>query len=115
MNGLIACEPSDERAAVLAGLLHLMPGNGSEIQRQRLLTAMQRLGSVTSYEGARFLDCYDPRARVYELRLAGHRIKTVSQAMPTDSGVLRYVGVYVLERPASYPLLDGLGDAEAPA
>lgn len=115
MTGLTAGEPSDERAAVLADLLRAMPGNGSEIQRHRLLTAMQQLGSVTSYEGARFLDCYDPRARVYELRLAGHRIKTVSQAMPTDSGVLRYVGVYVLEGPATYPLLDGLDDEQAAA
>ena len=115
MTGGIAGEPSDERAAVLADLLRVMPGNGSEIQRHRLLTAMQRLGSVTSYEGARFLDCYDPRARVYELRLAGHRIKTVSKAMPTDSGVLRYVGVYVLEGPATYPLFDGLDDAEVQA
>ena len=115
MTGLIAGEPSDERAAVLADLLRVMPGNGSEIQRHRILTTMQRLGSVTSFEAARFLDCYDPRARVHELRLAGHRIKTVSQAMPTDSGVMRYVGVYVLERPATYPLLDGIDDAEVPA
>ena len=115
MTGGIAGEPSDERAAVLADLLRVMPGNGSEIQRHRLLTAMQRLGSVTSYEGARFLDCYDPRARVYELRLAGYRIDTIMRAMPTESGVLHQVGVYVLEGPATYPLLDGLDDAEVPA
>ena len=115
MTGLTAGEPSDERAAVLADLLRVMPGNGSEIQRHRMLTAMQQLGSVTSYEGSRYLDCYDPRARVYELRLAGHRINTVSQAMPTDSGGLRYVGVYVLEGPANYPLLDCLDDAEVQA
>lgn len=115
MNGPIACEPPDERAALLGDLLHVMPGNGSEIQRNRILAAMQRLGSVTSYEGARFLDCYDPRARVYELRLAGHRIKTVTRAMQTESGVLRYVGVYVLEVPATYPLLDGFDHAEVQA
>lgn len=115
MTGPMDGEPSDERAAVLADLLRVMPGNGSEIQRNRILTAMQRLGSVTSYEGARFLDCYDPRARLYELRLAGHRIKTVTRAMPTESGVLRYVGVYVLEGPATYPLIDDLDDAEVRA
>lgn len=115
MTGLVAGDPSEGRAVVLADLLRAMPGNGSEIQRNRLLIAMQRLGSVTSYEGARFLDCYDPRARVYELRLAGHRINTVSRAMPTESGMLRYVGVYVLEGPATYPLLDGLDDAEVQA
>lgn len=114
MTALTSGEPADERAVALADILRTMPGNGSEIQRHRMLTAMQRLGSVTSYEGSRFLDCYDPRARVYELRLVGHRIKTVTRAMPTDSGALRHVGVYVLEGPPTYPLLDGLND-EVPA
>ena len=108
-------EPSEERAIVLAEILRTMPGNDSEIQRNRMLTAMQRLGSVTSYEGSRFLDCYDPRARIYELRLAGYRVTTIMRAMPTESGVLHYVGVYVLEGPATYPLFDGLDAEQVPA
>lgn len=109
MTGLMVGEPSDERAAVLAGLLHVMPGNGSEIQRPRLLTAMQQMGSVTSYKGSRFLECYDPLARICERRLAGYRIETIMRAMPTESGV-HHVGVYVLEGTASSPLFDALDD-----
>lgn len=58
---------------------------------------MERLGSVTSYEGSRFLDCYDPRARVHELRRAGKDIKTIMRAEQTESGIFHRVGVYLLE------------------
>lgn len=115
MIGPTTGEPSDECSIVLAEILRTMPGNDSEVQRNRMLTAMQRLGSVTSYEGSRFLDCYDPRARIYELRLAGHRVTTIMRAIPTESGVLHYVGVYVFEGPATYPLFDGLDDEQVPA
>lgn len=115
MIGPAPGEPSEERAIVLAEILRTMAGNDSEVQRNRMLTAMQRLGSVTSYEGSRFLDCYDPRARIYELRLAGHRVTTIMRAMPTESGVLHYVGVYVLEGPPTYPLFDGLDGEQVPA
>ena len=108
-------EPSGESAIVLTEILRSMPGNDSETQRNRMLTAMQHLGSVTSFEGSRFLDCYDPRARIYELRLAGYRVATITRAMPTESGVLHYVGVYVLEGPATYPLFDGLDDEQVSA
>ena len=107
-------ETSSERAAILAEILRTMPGNDCETQRNRLLTTMQRLGSVTSYEGSRCLDCYDPRARIYELRLAGYRIKTVTRPMPTESGVLHYMGVYICEGPPVYPLLDGIDEVEVP-
>ena len=107
-----ASEPPDERAAGLANLLRAMPGKGSAVQCHRLLTAMQKPGSLTGYEGARYLDCYDPRARVYELQLAGRRNKTVSQSMLKGSGVLHYAGVYMLDGLASDLLLDGLDQAE---
>lgn len=103
-----------ERPTTFAEIVRTIPGNGSEPQRNRMLAAMQRMGSVTSYEGSRFLDCYDPRARIHELRLAGYRIATHSRAMPTESGELRYVGVYVLEAPTTYPLFAGLDDEQAP-
>ena len=115
MMGPTTGAPSEERAIVLAEILCSMPGNDSETQRNRMLTAMQRLGSVASYEGSRYLDCYDPRALIYELRLAGYRVTTIMRAMPTESGVLHYVGVYVLEGPATYPLFDGLDDEQAAA
>ena len=115
MIGAATGESSEERAIVLAEILRTMPGNDSEAQRNRILTAMQRLGSVTSYEGSRLLDCYDPRARIYELRLAGYRVTAIKRATPTESGVLHYVGVYVFEGPATYPLFDCLDDEQVPA
>lgn len=112
MIGPTPGEAACERAIVLAEIMRTMPGSDSETQRNRMLTSMQRLGSVTSYEGSRFLDCYDPRARIYELRLAGYRVTTVMRARPTESGVLHNVGLYVLEGVATYPLFDGLEDEQ---
>jgi hypothetical protein len=87
---------SDRRTA-FATILKLHPGNSGATQRTRMLTAMQMLGHVTTYEGSRYLDCYDPRARVYELRKKqGHLITTVMRDEPTESGVLHRVGVYFL-------------------
>lgn len=86
-----------ERYQVLAAILCTTPGNDCAAQRNRMQSAMEQLGSVTSYEGSRFLDCYDPRARVHELRQAGKRIKTLMRAERTESGVLHRVGVYALE------------------
>ena len=86
------------RIDALAEILHAMPGTNSVSQRNRILTAMQKLGSVTSYEASRYLDCYYPPARVYELRKAEHCIKTVMRGERTESGVMHFVGVYLLER-----------------
>lgn len=91
----------DERNQVLATILHTTPGNECATQCNRMMAAMQRLGSVTSYEGSRFLDCYDPRARIHELRRAGKKIKTVMRAEQTESGVFHRVGVYLLEESAN--------------
>ena len=86
-----------KRAGQLAAILAAMPGNDLVTQRQRMLTAMQKLGSVTTFEGSRFLDCYDPRARIHELRKTGTSIKTVMRAEQTESGVMHRVGVYLLD------------------
>lgn len=85
------------RNLVLATILRTMPGNGCAAQRNRMQIAMERLGSVTSYEGSRFLDCYDPRARIHELRKDGKRIKTVMREERTESGFFHRVGVYLLD------------------
>ncbi|MDY7579441.1 helix-turn-helix domain-containing protein [Herbaspirillum sp. RTI4] len=85
------------RTDALAAILHTMPGNDCAIQRGRMLAAMERLGSVTTYEASRYLDCYDPRPRIHEMRSAGKRIKTVYREEQTESGVYHRVGVYLLE------------------
>jgi len=106
-------DPADQRAEVLSEIRRIMPGNDSATQRNRMLRGMLRLGSVTTYEGSRLLDCYDPRARIYELRLAGYRIKTTMQARVTESGTLHYVGAYALEGSPTYPLFDDLDSEKA--
>ncbi len=85
------------RIEALAAILRTTPGNDCAAQRNRMLAAMEQLGSVTSYEGSRLLDCYDPRARIHELRQAGRNIKTVMRDEQTESGVLHRVGVYLLD------------------
>ncbi|KFX28244.1 helix-turn-helix domain-containing protein [Ralstonia solanacearum] len=86
------------RAAALKQILQTIPGNDSASQRQRALTAMRTLGSVTTFELMRHLDVYDPRPRIFELRHHhGHRIKTVMRAEQTEAGVVHLVGVYLLE------------------
>jgi hypothetical protein len=72
-------------------------GNNCHAQRERIITAIQELGSVTTFEAIRYLDCYDPRPRVWELRhLIGHKIITHMRAEQTESGVLHRIGVYMM-------------------
>lgn len=85
------------RTEALAAILNAMPGNDCAVQRQRIQTAMEHLGSLTSFEASRHLDCYDPRARIHELRRAGKNIKTVMRDELTKSGVLHRIGVYLLQ------------------
>ena len=85
------------RAESLPMILHDMPGNDFEAQRNRMIAAMERLGHVTTFEASRYLDCYDPRPRIHELRNAGKRIKTVVRQEQTENGVHHSVGVYFLE------------------
>lgn len=87
-----------DRQNQLRTILERFKGIDAAAQRTRILTAMQEHGSVTTFEAIRFLDCYDPRPRIWELRhLFGHKIKTHMRAEPTESGELHRIGVYILE------------------
>jgi hypothetical protein len=86
-----------DRENHLRAILARHPGNESSSQRLRIHTAMQELGSVTTYEASRHLDCYDPRPRVWELRRDGIQIKTHVRMVQTESGVSHRVGVYMLD------------------
>lgn len=86
-----------QRGQVLAQILEDIPGNTSGTQRARLMAAMLALGSVTSREGSRCLDCYDPRARIHELRNQGVQIITAIRTEVASGGEIRRVGVYVLK------------------
>ena len=89
-------DPSGERAIVFAAILKAQPGTDAHTQRGRILSAIKQLGSCTTFEASRYLDCYDPRARVHDLRKRGTDIITVMRRLPTESGALHSVGVYMM-------------------
>lgn len=93
-----AYDTPPERIAALHAIRDRSPGNDGVKQRQRALEALQTLGHLTTFEGSRYLDLYDPRARVMELRNAGNRIATTWRMVPTESGRLHRIGVYSLVR-----------------
>jgi len=87
-----------DRETQLKAILERFKGIDADTQRTRLIFAMRELGSITTFEAIRFLDCYDPRPRIWELRhLFGHKIKTHMRAEQTESGVFHRIGVYFLE------------------
>jgi uncharacterized protein YcaQ len=80
----------------LQGLARTMSGNSGATQAARLLEAL-RYGPITTNECRRFLDVFDPAARVRDLRHKhGHEIETHWQHSVTEQGVAHRVGLYVL-------------------
>jgi hypothetical protein len=86
----------NERETTLRNILQRHRGNECQAQRTRIFAAIQELGSVTTFEASRLLDCYDPRARVKELRRDGHKIATHMRAIQTESCVFHRLGVYLM-------------------
>lgn len=86
------------REIKLREILSRFPGVTSHAQRTRIITAIQELGSVTTFEANRILDCVDPRARKAELKHKfAYPIKTHFRHVATESGELHRTGVYYLE------------------
>jgi len=90
-----------ERRAALLAVRESIPGTASACQRTRLLTAIQKLGSVTVFEAQRCLDIADPRPRKLELVREGHPIQLAWAKLETEAGVLHRVGRYFLARDAA--------------
>ena len=86
-------EPEKIKALHLLRDLH--PGVSSEVQCARIRNALSRF-SITTFEAMRYLDVYDPRARVMQLRNAGDAIDTHWQTVITEAGERHRVGVYTL-------------------
>ena len=86
--------PRDKRHALTA-IRKAHPGNATRTQCERIRAALAQF-SITTFEAMRFLDCYDPRARVMQLRRSGEAIDTHWQAIVTGSGDRHRVGMYVL-------------------
>ncbi|HEX5277483.1 MAG TPA: helix-turn-helix domain-containing protein [Fluviicoccus sp.] len=88
------------RIMTMAAILTAHPGISAAAQRRRLLLALEALGSVTTYEGSRYLDLYDPRARKKELCKEGVEIDTIPARVVTESGEVHRIGRYVLKSQA---------------
>ena len=91
---------SPEKRTALAAILKANPGTSSVVQCTRIRTALSQF-SITTFEAMRYLDCYDARARVVQLRKAGERIDTHWRTIITESGDRHRVGLYVLKGGAS--------------
>lgn len=86
--------PAQKREALEAIRL-ATPGTDSKAQCARIRAALAQF-SITTYEAMRYLDCYDPRARVMQLRNDGARIATHWETIVTESGDRHRVGLYVM-------------------
>ena len=87
---------SPEKKAALISLRDQYNGADAPAQRERLLQALGRY-AISTFEASRYLDIYDVRPRVWELRHKhGRNIDTVWQIVVTESGQTHRVGVYSL-------------------
>lgn len=89
--------PSKRRA--LAAILKAHPGNSCAAQCERIRAALAQF-PLTTFEAMRYLDCYDPRARVMRLRDEGHAIVTHWRTVTSEAGTKHRVGLYALEAQA---------------
>lgn len=89
-------QTSPAKRKFLEGLARTMSGNAGASQCQRLLEALRRYALSTA-ECQRYLDIYDPAARVHNLRHRdGHTIETCWWYGETEQGVVHRVGLYTL-------------------
>lgn len=86
--------PSTKRHA-LAAIRRMFPGTSCEAQCNRIREALSQF-SLTTFEAMRFLDCYDPRARMTQIRRSGVAVDTHWQTIVTECGDRHRVGLYVL-------------------
>ena len=97
--------PTPTRTA-LEAILNAHPGNSAMQQCVRIMAALSKF-AITTFEAMHSLDCYDPRARVMQLRNAGERIDTCWQSIASESGERHRVGLYVLAQKVARHSLAG--------
>ena len=96
MKGLATnTTPPEDKRSALSAILEAYPGNTCAVQCDRIRAALSQF-SLTTFEAMRYLDVYDPRARVMQLRNAGERIDTHWRRIYTEAVKPHRVGVYVL-------------------
>jgi hypothetical protein len=86
--------PEYKRVA-LDAIRKAIPGTQNKAQCERIRTALAQFG-ITTFEAMRYLDVYDPRARVMQLRNDGAPIQTLWETILTESGDRHRVGLYVM-------------------
>jgi hypothetical protein len=84
-----------EKLAALEAIRLAHPGTSGKTQCLRILAALAKF-SITTYEITRYLDCYDARARVMQLRNDGAVIVTHWRTIVTDTGDKHRVGLYAM-------------------
>lgn len=87
-------------ADALMAIRDSMPGSTALAQEARLEQALRRW-ALTTFEMSRWLDLYDPRARIQGLRLAGHQILRSWVWIETDGGQRHRVGRFTMQRGAT--------------
>jgi hypothetical protein len=80
----------------LRAILHLIPGNAAATQRLRIITALQTLGTCTTPELTRWLDCPRVGARIAEMRAEGVPIVTHWRTDTTEAGEPHRFAMYAL-------------------
>jgi hypothetical protein len=91
-----------ELAQALMAIRYSLPGSTARTQEARLEKALRKW-SLTTFEMLKWLDLYDPRARIQGLRLAGHEILRTWVVIETDCGQRHRVGRFALQRGTKAP------------
>ena len=81
----------------LAATLAAIPGSSTGAQEERLKTELRKW-PLTSFDMARWLGLYDPRARIKGLRDKGLKIIRTWVNIETDCGEQHRVGLFTLKR-----------------
>lgn len=87
---------SRSKQAALAAIRQAYPGNTTQAQCERIRAGLAQF-SITTFEAMRYLDIYDPRARVMQLHNVGLDIDTHWRTIETESGTKHRVGLYALK------------------
>lgn len=91
--------PPSSKIEALKSLRTQFTGVDAVSQCHLLLEAL-RLFTITTFEASRYLDIYDPRRRIKDLRDRGHAIDTLKFVTETEAGVKHRIGRYLLVREA---------------
>lgn len=94
------------KVLALAQIRDRHPGTSCDAQRARLREALASY-SITTFEGTRYLDCYDTRKRISELRDEGEPIIPTGKPSSLRAGRRTVWGCMCCKAQSSRHTLDG--------